>query len=420
MIEIWGAGQVFICDEAFSIIHNGGIAFEKGADRILEVGEYKALCARYPHAQMHFFPQGVLLPALINAHVHFEFGAHLAQFCYGDFGKWLDSLMANREHILNIAHLDSIIHESVQEQIACGVGSVGAVSSYGYDMALLVQSPLRVVYFNEAIGSNAGALDALYAHTFERFEASKALRSSTFTPALALHSPYSLHPLLAQKFIDIAASEHLALSAHFLESHHEREWLLHSSGYFRGFFQKLAHIENPKALYSPQSFLDMLSPLAHNPLSLTHCLYAKEEEYTQMRALNASIITCPRSNRLLNNTFLPLNIEHINIAIGTDGKSSNNNLNLLDELRASLQAYPTEDILALAKRLILRATAHGARALGLHNGVLMAGRSVDFALFEFEQPLFIPTQQHANQSPLHFILHAKRPAHLYINAKAVL
>ncbi len=379
MLHIWGAQEAFICDENFSILHNGAIAFEENKDKILAVGDYEALCSQFPNAKTHFFPQGILLPSLINTHIHFEFGSHLAQFCYGDFGAWLDSLMTSRDEVLNSGNSsETIILQGINDQINAGVGSVGAISSYGNDMTALASSPLRVVYFNEAIGSNPSAIDFLYAHILERLERAKSLHSPTFIPAIALHSPYSLHPIMAQKLIDIAAKDKLPLSAHFLESAHEREWLTQN---------------------------------------------IKEEEAKMIESLQASIITCPRSNRLLNNAFFTRSLlrnKKISLALGTDGKSSNNNVNLLDELRTSLYAYPQEDILALAKSLILSATLYGAKTLGLNNGTLSEGKNVDFAIFEFSQPLFQTHQSHPNQSPLHFILHATKPTHLFINAKAVL
>ena len=340
---------------------------------------------------------------------------------YGYVGVFPEEAKTFTDKTLN--DMESIITQGINEQLSAGVGSVGAISSYGGDMPFLARSPLRVVYFNEAIGSNPSALDFLYANVGERLNNAKNLSSSTFIPALALHSPYSLHPIMAQKLIDIATKDKLPLSAHFLESTHEREWLTQNSGYFKTFFQRFFKIENPQSFYSPQSFLDMLSPLRDTPLSLTHCLYIKEEEAKMIESLQASIITCPRSNRLLNNAFFTRSLlrnKKIPLALGTDGKSSNNNVNLLDELRTSLYAYPQEDILALAKSLILSATLYGAKTLGLNNGTLSEGKNVDFAIFEFSQPLFQTHQSHPNQSPLHFILHATKPTHLFINAKAVL
>lgn len=425
MIEIVGAGLVFVCNEEFEIIHNGAIAFESSKDSILRVGAYEDLCAQFPHAKKHFSPHGVLLPALINAHIHFEFGAHLASFAYGDFGAWLDSLMAGRESVLHTERLESIITQGVNEQIQAGVGSVGAVSSYGEDMEILAHSPLRVVYFNEAIGSNEGVLDVLYSNLLARYEQARSFRSARFTPALALHSPYSVHTALARKVVALAIKEGAPLSAHFLESKQEREWLELSSGYFRGFFQRLAGIDNPCSFCTPLEFLELFRAAKGLPISFTHCLQVGSDEQAMIERLNASIITCPRSNRLLNNAYLPASLlDSQNLALGTDGKSSNHNVSLLDELRTALFAYPTQNLNALAKALLLAATRGGARALGLENGILAQGKSVDFALFEFEKLLYHANQAQnhtsCNQAPLHFILHAASPTHLYINAKAVI
>lgn len=418
MIEIFGAGLVFICDEKFEILSNGGIAFESGKDSILRVGDYEELCAEFKNAKKTFLPNGILLPALINAHIHFEFGGVLAEFCYGDFGAWLDSLMANRDDVLQNDEFQSLITQGINEQIQAGVGSVGAISSYGNDMEILAHSPLRCVYFNEAIGSNPSAIDFLYANVLERLKNAKSLKSPTFTPALALHSPYSLHPIMTKKLVELCVSENLPLSAHFLESPQEKQWLTQQNGYFKGFFKRLANLENAKPFYTPQSFLEMLLPLK-NALSLTHCLQITQKELDLCQ--NATLITCPRSNRLLNNVFLPFEIlQNRPTAIGTDGKSSNNNVNLLDELRTALYAYPQANIMELSKLLLLSATLYGARALGLNNGILAQNKSVDFAIFDFEKPLYHPHQTHTNQAPLHFILNANSPAHLYINAKAII
>nr|QGT50349.1 chlorohydrolase [uncultured Helicobacter sp.] len=412
-IRIFGAKEVFVCDEDFQILQNGGIAFEEGKDTILCVDTFKNLCEQFPDAKTHFSHQGILLPALINPHIHFEFGGHIARFSYGDFGAWLDSLMEHRDSILG--DLKDIIQEGINEQILCGVGSVGAISSYGDDKEILAQSPLRVVYFNEAIGSNPASVDFLYQNFLQRFEDSRKLKSSTFIPAIALHSPYSLHSIMAKHLIALATKECAPLSAHFLESHYEREWLETSSGYFRGFFQRLASLKDPTSFYTPLSFLEMLSPLSDkSPILLTHCLHTSLKELAQIAQLNATIVMCPRSNRLLSNRYFDIKsslTHHIPVAIGTDGKSSNFNVNLLDELRFALFAYPQMDLLDLAKMLILGVTSRAAKALGLQNGTLQTGKNVDFALFDFPESL--------NQSPLSFILHAKKPQILYVNAKCV-
>ena len=70
MIEIFGAGLVFICDEKFQILSNGGIAFESSKDSILRVGDYESLCAEFKNAKKTFVPNGICsLPLLTHIYI---------------------------------------------------------------------------------------------------------------------------------------------------------------------------------------------------------------------------------------------------------------------------------------------------------------------------------------------------------------
>ncbi len=156
--------------------------------------------------QTEFFSGCVLLPALINAHIHFEFSSNSTSFAYGSFEGWLASVMSKRDSVL--ADMPTAIESTIDEQLDSGVGSVGAISSYGADMQALAKSALKVVYFSEAIGANPAALDTLLADVKARFYAAKKLSSRSFFPALALHAPYSVHSVLA-KHINPAALDTL-------------------------------------------------------------------------------------------------------------------------------------------------------------------------------------------------------------------
>ena len=213
--KIIGASRVFVCDEAFSVIKNGGVVYEfmpkeqmtqragdsmdfteSNGSKILAVGEYENLVRAYPHANREFYDDGVLLPSLVNAHIHFEFSNNTTSFMYGDFGRWLDSVIAKRDDVLS--NITKSVRKAIATQLANGVGLVGAISSYGYDLEALSNSGLRVVYFSEAMGSNPSVIDALFGDFKTRLEQSKVHKSAIFTPAVALHSPYSLHNIYAK------------------------------------------------------------------------------------------------------------------------------------------------------------------------------------------------------------------------------
>lgn len=409
---IIGGSLVFLCDEKCSVQRDYGVLIENGI--ILQVAPFSELQSTFPNVSARFYEDCVLLPALINAHIHFEFSNNVASFAYGDFGRWLDSVIANRDDVLG--DITQSIKNAITQQLQCGVGSVGAISSYGYDLELLAHSPLRVVYFNEAMGSNPSALDTLFANLKARVADSKAYQSHTFTPAIALHSPYSLHNIYAKHALEIAKELQTPISAHFLESAHEREWLECKSGYFYNFFANTFGVRNPTPFFSVQSFLEQFNGV-HT--LFTHCLFASHDELQQMAQNNHSVVICPRSNRLLCNTYFALQDapKSLNIALGTDGKSSNNNVNILEELRSAIFGYVDVDIHWLAKKLLLSVTKSGAKALDIESGELKKGKNADIALFKIPQVAQI---KDVSQAVLHFILQARNAQSLYISGREVL
>lgn len=430
-MELIGASLVFVCDEDFTIIKDGGVVFENG--RILAVGKYKELeSSEYFGAKSsakngakkpikkQFFSDCVLLPAFVNAHIHFEFGANTTSFAYGSFETWLASVMSYRGGVLE--KLDSVLDRQIATQLECGVGSVGAISSYGGDMQALAHSPLRVSYFCEVLGASS-EVEESFARFKKRFESAFALKSERFIPRVAIHSPYSVHSVLAKKVLEFAAQKSNTkpiISAHFLESTSEREWLESKSGWFKGFYTDTLKIPNPKPLYDIGEFLELFSGVQ---AVLTHCVAMSDVELGRILDAGHFITTCPRSNRLLGGKMLDIaqfrrvdsRFVH-SLAIGTDGASSNVDTNLLDEMRSALFGLRLCEGFGLgeaAKLLLLSATRYGAQALGLENGELKRGKYADFAIFG------IPQIADSATPILHFLTNAKKVDRLYINGEVV-
>jgi 5-methylthioadenosine/S-adenosylhomocysteine deaminase len=90
----------------------------------------------------------------------------------------------------------------------------------------------------------------------------------------------------------------------------------------------------------------------------------------------------------------PLLDAGVNVALGTDGPGSNNDMDMKAVIRAAplLQKYHTRNAEALPGDLPLRlATANGARAMGFpESGVLAPGRAADLVLFDLDQPHLYP------------------------------
>lgn len=409
-MQIIGADFVVLCDAEFRVIKEGGICFEAG--EILRVDSYRALCERYPNARSYYYESCALTPALANLHLHLEFSQNQGTLRLGDFGNWLDSVIENREALMDTDTLELAMQQGIQESLRSGVGFVGAISSYGYDLEVLANSPLRVLYFNEVIGSKVEALDILFQNFLARLRDSKSLQSERFTPAIAIHSPYSVHSKLLEKVLGIARAENLPLSVHFLESQAEREWLESSTGYFKDFYQRFFG-GNTQSFYSTQSFLEFFQGIEN--AYFVHCLEADSRVLESIATLRGKVITCPKSNRLLNAKFLNLDAlkeYKIPFCLGTDGKSSNDSLSLLDELRIALFVYPSEPLEEFARELLLSVTRNAFLNTTFRLGTLSVGNLADFAVFKMPKtPEFLAQN---------LILYAKEASALYINGREVL
>ena len=397
------ADWLLVCDEEFTIIKNGAIAFD---NTIKDVTNYEDLKTKYPNEKIQYLGENsVLMPGLINTHVHLEFSGNKTTLKYGNFVKWLFSVIANREELIEKAD-KTLIDNELQNMLQNGTTTIGAISSYGYDMESCIESPINVVYFTEALGSKQEMIDTLFADFKAKLKTAQSKKSKNFIPAVAIHSPYSTHPFLIREVLKIATQNQMAVSAHFLESKAENNWLNHNSGEFEEFFKNI--LDQHTAMTKPLDFLLQFKGIT--PLSFTHCVEANEKELKEIKKLGASIIHCPNSNRLLSNATLNLGyLNDIPLAMGTDGLSSNHSLNMFEELKSALFIHNNFEPNELAQTLIKASTKGGAKALGLQKGTLQKGYDAD--IIALKLPDQIKDQEDLATA---IILHTNQTTHTFI------
>lgn len=366
------ADFVLTCNEDFEIIEEGAVLFDQN---ILEVGKSEDLKAKHPTATVIETPQNsVILPGLINSHVHLEFSANQSMLRYGDFIPWLRSVIKHREELSALATTE-LIASKLQEMLKSGTTTLGAISSFGADLEACSKTPQRVVYFNEVLGSVPSAVDAMYGDFRGRLESSKEFTCKRFIPAVSVHSPYSTHPILAKKALGIAREEGCVVSTHFMESPAERAWVDEGSGDFETFFS--AFNPHAKPMCSATEYLDLFD---QNPTLFTHGVQATNQELQTIAKQNATLTHCPVSNRLLGVGKLDIEAvqkQNINLTLGTDGLSSNISLSLWDEMRSALMMHPEYELSSLAKTLLQSVTCNASKALQLPCGVLEKERYSD-------------------------------------------
>lgn len=160
---------------------------------------------------------------------------------------------------------------------------------------------------------------------------------------------------------------------------------------------------------SPVAYLNELG-IFDNPSIAAHAIYLNDEDIAILRDKGVTVAACPKTHLKLamkSTRIVDLMNAGVNVALGTDGVASNNDLDLLEvtRLAALLQKHDTGDATVLPSTQALKlATQHGARAMGFaHSGVLQVGADADLVLIDTHQPHLVPRHDLAAN-----ILHSAR------------
>ncbi len=154
----------------------------------------------------------------------------------------------------------------------------------------------------------------------------------------------------------------------------------------------------------PLARLDRLGLLSPHLLAV-HMTQLEDAEIRRVAACGAHVVHCPESNLKMASGFCPVQRllgAGTNLALGTDGAASNNDLDMLGEMRtaALLAKGVSGEASALqAAQALEMATLGGARALGLEEriGTLEPGKEADVAAIDLctieTEPLYHPISQ---------------------------
>jgi len=204
--------------------------------------------------------------------------------------------------------------------------------------------------------------------------------------AFAPHAPYTVSDAPLERIRVLADELDLPVHMHVHETAAEVE---HSQAQFG--IRPLERLAR----------LGLISPT----LLAVHMTQLLDAEIAHLAASGTHVIHCPESNLKLASGFCPshkLQRAGINIALGTDGSASNNDLDMFGEMRtaALLAKAVANDARALPAAQALRmATLNGARALGLgdETGSLEKGKAADVVAVRFDeiecQPFYNPISQ---------------------------
>ena len=147
---------------------------------------------------------------------------------------------------------------------------------------------------------------------------------------------------------------------------------------------------------TPTAYLKELG-IMDQPCYFAHCVHSTDEDFRIMAEKGATLVHNPTSNLKLGSGVARINDAinaGVNVALGTDGVASNNNLDMFEEMHiaALLQKGERKDPTLLSDTQILdMATINGAKALGRPDtGVLKVGKKADIIALDMTAPHLQP------------------------------
>ena len=382
------------------LLHDHALVVREGA--IIDLLPSAEAAERWQAADTVTLERHLLLPGLVNAHTH------AAMNLFRGLADDLPLMIWLEQHIWPAESKwigEQFVHDGTRFAAAEMIrsGTTCFADMYFFPDAIAraaVEAGLRATVFSPildfptpmASGPDEYLRLALAAHDHWRHE---PLINVGFGP----HAPYTVSDEPLQKILTWAEELDAPIMMHVHETAFEVSSAEQASG-----LRPLARLHG----------LGLLSPR----LLAVHMTQLTDEEIQLVADTGTSVVHCPESNLKLASGFCPveaLRQAGINLALGTDGAASNNDLDMLGELRtAALLAKGVAgaaDALPAAAALEM-ATLGGARALGLDQqiGSLVRGKQADFIAMDLgaieTQPVFDPLAHVVYAAGRHQVTHS--------------
>lgn len=316
----------------------------------------------------------ILLPGFINAHVHLELG-WIAKYTGGfnTFAEWLVQIINAKNRKTGVNTIKKSVTTGIDALIKSGTTTVGEISSYdGIDKSILRKSGLRSVIFNEVFDRH---LDELENQSYSS--------DDMYEERLFPHATYSCSPNTLACVNKICRKNNIKSAIHLAESREEISFVNKRANLFEKdiypLINKLTFSRKPAQ--TPVGYLTNYKFFEGMKSTLIHMVQVIEEDVKKLANKDVGIVLCPRSNKFLNVGLPPVNLykDISRLGIGTDGLSSNFNLDMFEELRFFYMTYREELGEDAAYKTLYLATLGGARSLFMESiiGSIETGKYAD-------------------------------------------
>lgn len=374
------AGWVIPVEPDGVVLEGHAVVVDKGAIlALLPVAEARA---RFRADEVVSRPGSVLIPGLVNAHVHNPMTLMRGVADDLPLQTWLnDHIWPVEGQVMGPEFVSEGIELSIAEMVRGGTtcanehyffpDAQGATYARNGFRAVV---GLPVIEFPTAWAASQDEYFAKALEVHDRFR-DEALVTTAFAP----HAPYTVSDESFERIRMLADQLDIPVHCHVHETAQEAEDALKKHG-----MRQVAR-------------LDRLG-LLNSQLIAVHMTSLTGAEIALCAERGVSVVHCPESNLKLASGFCPLDALHragINLALGTDGCASNNDLDLFGEMRtaALLAKGVAGNAAAMGAAAIVRmATLGGAQAMGLGEriGSIEPGKRADLALVDLDTVETVP------------------------------
>ncbi len=358
------------------VLEHHALAIQDG--RILALLPQAEAATRYPAATCVNLNRHVLMPGLVNAHTHASMTLLRGLADDLPLMTWLqDHIWPAEARWVNPDFVRDGTQLAMAEMLRGGVTCFNDM----YFFPEIAAAAAREAGMRACLGLIVLDFPTAYARDRDDYldkglALHEALKSEPLLhTAFAPHAPYTVSAPALERIGRLAADLNLPIHIHVHETAAEVAQFVAEHG-----CRPLERLEQ----------LGLLSP----HLLAVHMTQLEPAEIERVAQAGAHVAHCPESNLKLASGFCPvarLDAAGVNVAIGTDGAASNNDLDLFGEMRltALLGKSMAGDAAVLpAARVLRMATLHGARALGLAGeiGSLEPGKSADVIAVDLSAP----------------------------------
>lgn len=344
---------------------------------------------RYSATHTFHLPQQALLPGLINTHCHASMSLFrgladdlplmewLGQHIWPAEAKWV-----NEQFVHDGAQL--AMAEMIRGGVTCFSDMYffpNVVARAAHEAQMRAQIACPILDFPSAWAAGADEYIHKAVKLVDDFRHQSRVRIA-FGP----HAPYTVSDVPFQRVVTLAAEIDAPIQVHLHETAFEVEDAVAKTG-----LRPFARLQQ----------LGLLGPT----LQAVHMTQLTDDEIATLAGTGAHVIHCPESNLKLASGFCPvakLLDAGVNIALGTDGAASNNDLDMWSEMRtaALLAKGVAQNPAAVPAHTALQmATRNGAKALGLESvcGSIEIGKAADVIAINIHgiemEPSFHPVSQ---------------------------